>query len=135
MFARTRELAQAAVDYVAGARTEADLMAQLEPLLPLLGAQYVPGLLALPAGWGDIVTEMRDGLLVWLREALDIVVISPKPGARCDAATMQTSGVRRTAHAHEDGTVAKVERIGLRRNERVLFRAQVLRYEIGGGYE
>jgi hypothetical protein len=135
LLARLRELAQTATDYGAGTRGEADLMAQLEPLLPLLGARYVPGLLALPAGWGDIVTEMRDGLLVWLREALDIVVISPEPGARCDAVTMQTSGVRRTAHAHEDGTVAKVERIGLRRNEHVLFRAQVLRYEIGGSYE
>jgi molecular chaperone GrpE (heat shock protein) len=77
---------------------------------------------------------MRDGLLVWLREALDIMVISPEPGARYDAVIMQASGVRRTAHAHEDGTVAKVERIGLRNGEQVLFRAQVLRYELGAGY-
>jgi hypothetical protein len=130
-----RDLAQTATAYAGGGRGEAELAARLEPLLPLLGARYVPGMLALPAPWGEVVTEMRDGLLSWLGEALGIVVIAPEPGAPCDTGSMQISGVRRTAHPHEDGTVARVERIGLRRGERVLFRAQVLRYEMGSDYD
>jgi molecular chaperone GrpE (heat shock protein) len=130
-----RELAQMVSQYAAGARSEADLLARLEPLLPLLGARHMPSLLALPGGWGEVVGEARDGLLAWLSSVLDILPISPDPGDPCEAGTMQVTGTRRTAHAHEDGTVAKVERIGLRRGKRVLFRAQVLRYEMGASYE
>jgi hypothetical protein len=135
LLAALRGLTEAASRHAAGTVAEEALTARLEPLLPLLGTSHVPSLLGLKGEWGEVAAEARDGLMLWLRTTLEIVPVAPAVGERCDPATMQAIGTRRTAHAHEDGTVAKVERIGLRRGDRLLFRAQVLCYELGAGYE
>ena len=122
---------QAVLLCVAGTLPESDMVAAIEPLLPLLSAKHVPSLLGLPGEWGDIAAEARGDLLTWLRTMLDIVPIAPAVGEFCDLDSMLTVSVRPTSHAHEDGAVAKLERIGLRRGERVLFRAQVMCYEVG----
>jgi hypothetical protein len=135
LFAALRGVADAAARHAAGTLAEEALTVRLEPLLPLLGARHVPSLLGLTGEWGDLAAEARDDLMVWLRAGLEIEPLVPAVGEPCDPATMQSVGARRTSHPHEDGAVAKVERIGLRRGDRTLFRAQVLCYELGAGYE
>ena len=47
---------------------------------------------------------------------------------------MTAVGERRTAHAHEDGTVARLETVGLARGGRTLVPAQVTRYVAGASW-
>jgi len=100
----------------------------LEPLLALLGPRYAAVLEEMPEAWRAAFEEARGEMQVWLREALGITLVSPASGEAFDAATMEAVGTRRTAHPREDGTVARVERIGLQQNGQTLFRAQVVRY-------
>jgi hypothetical protein len=124
---------QQAVTAVTQGASDTVLAERLAPLLPLLGARHIESQFALLPPWGEIFTEARDGMLSWLRAAAGVELVAPSPGEPFDAATMQAVGVRRTAHAHENNTIARVEQVGLRRSETSLFRAQVVRYELESG--
>ena len=58
---------------------------------------------------------------------------SPALGDAFDEETMEIVGARRTAHAHEDNTIARVETPGTRRSDTVVAKAQVLIYRMGAG--
>jgi molecular chaperone GrpE (heat shock protein) len=122
-----------AVAAVLQAATDTVLAERLALLLPLFGARHVESQFALPPPWGEVLTEARNGMLDWLRSVAGIELVAPSPGEPFDAATMQAVGVRRTAHPHENNTIARVEQVGLRRGAMPLFRAQVVRYELESG--
>lgn len=102
----------------------------LTPLLPLLGPGQTSGD-GLPDGWLQAFRQSREELCEWLRSELSVEVLWPSERAPFDLVAMEAAGTRRTAHPHEQGTVAKVERVGLRREGRVLAPARVVRYETG----
>ena len=104
----------------------------LAPLLPMLGLRYADGLPGVPEAWGVVFLEVREPLLAWLAESLDVLPLAPVRGNAFDPRTMEATETRRTVHASEDETVAKLERIGVSRHGRPLIRAQVVRYAAGG---
>ena len=104
----------------------------LQPLLPLLGLRYADGLPDIPEAWGAAFLEVREPLLAWLAERIGLALVSPARGEGFEPQTMEALETRRTVHANEDETVAKLERIGLLWRGRPLIRAQVVRYSIGG---
>lgn len=104
----------------------------LEPLLPLLGQRYADGLPDIPETWGAIFLEARQPLLEWLGTSMELALVAPARGDGFDARTMEALETRRTVHAKEDETVAKLERIGVVWRARPLIRAQVVRYTTGG---
>ncbi len=104
----------------------------LQPLLPLLGMRYEDGLPDISADWGAAFLEVQKPLLAWLTGTLGLTLVAPLRGDRFDARTMEALETRRTVHAKEDETVAKLERIGVVWHERPLILAQVVRYNIGG---
>ncbi len=104
----------------------------LQPLLPLLGLRYADGLSDIPEVWGAAFLDVREPLLAWLADKIAISLVAPARGDRFDPQTMEALETRRTVHAKEDETVAKLERIGLLWRERPVIRAQVVRYSIGG---
>jgi molecular chaperone GrpE (heat shock protein) len=108
------------------------LTGTLQPLLPLLGLRYADGLPDIPETWGTVFLEARQPLLEWLEKRLGLVLVAPARGEDFDARTMEALETRRTVHAKEDETVAKLERIGVVWRERPLIRAQVVRYTTGG---
>jgi molecular chaperone GrpE (heat shock protein) len=115
-----------------GQPAEKTMIEALEPLLPLLGLKYSGGLPDVPEKWGETLMEARDSLLAWLKEKASVSLISPFRGAAYDPETMETVETRRTVHASEHETVAKVERVGLMWRDRPLVRAQVVRYASEG---
>lgn len=108
------------------------LTERLQPLLPLLGLRYEDGLPDIPSEWGAVFLEVQKPLLAWLAETLGLSVAAPLRGDGFDARTMQALETRRTVHAKENETVAKLERIGIVWRERPLILAQVARYTTGG---
>jgi len=73
--------------------------------------------------------DPREGMLAWLVGTLGVEPFSPVEGDPYDAGLMERVGSRRTAHPHEDGRVARVERAGLRRGSEAVVLAQVIVYE------
>jgi hypothetical protein len=118
----------------APAETEARtlLIDALQPLLPLLGLRYADGLPDIPEVWGAAFLDVREPLLAWLADKIALSLVAPARGDSFDPQTMEALETRRTVHAKEDETVAKLERIGLLWRERPVIRAQVVRYSIGG---
>lgn len=108
------------------------LTASLQPLLPLLGLRYEDGLPDIPAEWGVAFLEVQKPLSAWLAAKLGLSVVAPARGDDFDARTMEALETRRTVHAKENETVAKMERIGVVWRERPLILAQVVRYTTGG---
>ncbi|MCW3096377.1 MAG: hypothetical protein JWL77_1995 [Chthonomonadaceae bacterium] len=108
------------------------LTGALQPLLPLLGLRYADGLPDIPETWGAVFLEARQPLLEWLEKRMGLVLVAPARGDDFDARTMEALETRRTVHAKEDETVAKLERIGIVWRARPLIRAQVVRYTTGG---
>jgi len=104
----------------------------LEPLLPLLAGGWSSALADVSPDWLEELVRQRPRLEGWLRTELGVEVIAPREGEAFDSETMELTAERRTAHAHERGTVAKVHRAGLRSGRGVLVRAQVSRYSQGG---
>jgi hypothetical protein len=104
----------------------------LIPLLPLLGLRYADGLPDIPETWGAVFLEARQPLLDWLGTRLGLALVAPARGDAFDARTMEALETRRTVHAKEDETVARLERIGVVWRARPLIRAQVVRYTTGG---
>lgn len=108
------------------------LTSALTPLLPLLGLRYEDGLPGIPAAWGAVFLEARQPLLAWMEARMALSLVAPARGDAFDARTMEALETRRTVHAKEDETVAKLERIGVVWRAHPLFRAQVVRYTTGG---
>lgn len=108
--------------------SEGEMRDLLEPLLPLLGPRYAAALSDLPPLWSRAFEEAREPLQTWLRDVLGITILSPANGEPFRREIMETVGTRRTAHPREAGTVARVERVGLQWQGRLLFPAQVVRY-------
>ncbi len=105
----------------------------LQPLLPLLGMRYADGIPGIPEEQGKVLLDVREPLLAWLTERMRVLPIAPVRGEAFDPQTMEEVETRRTVHAHEDKTVAKLERIGLSWRDSPLIRAQVVRYAVEGG--
>ncbi len=112
------------------ARTK--LIGAIEPLLPLLGLRYADGLAGIPETWGAVFLEVRDPLLAWLQETMNVQALVPIRGARFDPRTMEAVETRRTVHSTENETVARVERVGVVWQGETLLRAQVVRYASEG---
>ena len=110
-----------------------ELCRSLEPLLPLFGAGWSATMPDLPPAWLEAFARRRSQVEAWLRARFGVEVLAPRGGEVFEPASMEGTAERRTAHAHEWGTVARVQRAGLRRDGRILARAQVIRYESGGG--
>lgn len=111
---------------------EQELRRALEPLLPLLGAGWSSTLAEVPSEWLEEFARLRPRLEAWLCSELGTEILAPPEGAPFDPETMEATGERRTAHAHERGRVAKVHAAGLRSVHGLLIRAQVSRYSAGG---
>ncbi|GEM_PF-4794679 len=58
---------------------------------------------------------------------------SPLAGAAFDSETMEMVGARRTAHAHEQNTIARVETPGTQTEYGIVAKAQVIVYRTGAG--
>lgn len=58
---------------------------------------------------------------------------SPLAGTPFDSETMEMVGGRRTAHAHEHNTVARVETPGIQSESGIIAKAQVIVYRTGAG--
>jgi len=100
-------------------------------LASLLSMRYADSLPGINAEWGAALLEARDSILLWLRDTLSVDLISPLRGDRFDSDLMDAVETRRTVHANEVETVARVERIGFTRAGSLLLRAQVVRYVAG----
>lgn len=116
--------------------TEEDAKCQLlvdvlQPMLPLLGLRYADALPSIPVQWGRVFLDVREPLLAWLSEKIGLLLIAPSRGAGFNPKVMVAIETRRTVHANEDETVAKLERIGLLWRNHPLIPAQVVRYTTG----
>ncbi len=107
----------------------AALAAWLEPLLPLLGPGGLLG--TLPEEWVSTFLEVRPQLVEWLSETLGATLLAPAVREPVDPHSMEIVDERRTAHAHEEGTVARVERAGLAVRGAPALRARVVCYVRG----
>lgn len=101
------------------------------PILWLIGARVGSNGAELDPEWAEALNHVRGELENWLVSACSVRLFSPPVGAPFDPETMEATGVRRTAHLHEHGTVARVELIGILRMGRPLFHARVLLYDAG----
>jgi molecular chaperone GrpE (heat shock protein) len=115
-----------------GTAPEAAMRRALEPLLGLLATGWAGEELQGSPAWAAAAAAVRLSLLEWLRRREQLELIVPAEQSAVDPASMEVVGERRTAHAHERGRVARVQRAGLLRGERVLIPARVIRYEAGG---
>ena len=107
--------------------TVVELRELMGSLAPLLGPGS--GTLELPPEWVEAWAGVRADLLAWLRKELGLELVSPSERSLFVPGVMEVAGTRRTAHPHEQGTVAKVEQPGLLRNGQVFLPARVVRYE------
>jgi hypothetical protein len=103
----------------------------LESLASLLSMRYADSIPGIGEEWGAILLDARDSILLWLHETLDIDPISPQRGDSFDSARMDAIETRRTVHADEIETVARLERVGLTRGGSPILRAEVVRYAAG----
>lgn len=108
-----------------------NLVELAEPLLPLLGMRYADALTGIPENWGAPLLDARAPILLWLRETLSLELVNPLRADRFDDEYMETAETRRTVHANENETVARVERVGLSCSGSPLIRARVVRYAAG----
>ena len=108
-----------------------NLTRSLEFLLPLFGTRANLSRFNLPPEWEDFLVELRPSLDDWLMSALDIGVVAPGNNVPFDPVLMEPVGIRPTAHPQTRGTVAKLEQAGLTYQGQPLFRAKVIRYELG----
>lgn len=140
--ASQRESAPAITDAVAGltrlvgyltegeAADDEALRGVAAPLLPLLG-----GAAPVPTGtsgtWAEELARTRPAILAWLSDSASLELIAPAAGDGFDSETMQATSIRRTAHPHEHGLVAKLEGPGFRREGRPIIPARVVQYRAG----
>ena len=103
----------------------------LRPLLSLLTSRGARRSVLMD--WGTATAEQRPALLAWLESTYGVTLLHPVEQDPFDANTMEAIGTRPTAFARDADTIAKVETIGLKREDRILLPARVLRYSIGGG--
>jgi hypothetical protein len=113
----------------ATAETDTLVRAALEPVLGVLGSGSSVG--EVGDALAQAVSEQRSELTGWLARTLGLVLFSPRPREPVDHGSMEVSSERRTAHPHEVGTVARLDRPGLRRDGTVLTRARVVSYVAG----
>ena len=108
-----------------------ELRTLLQPLLPLMGTGGGGRALDLPGDWMEAFSSIRQDVRSWLSSRFGVEVVAPSERSLFVPGVMESAGERRTAHPHEAGTVARVERVGLLRNGQLLVPAQVVRYETG----
>jgi molecular chaperone GrpE (heat shock protein) len=125
-------LAEAGAQNQEGGVDDDRLRDLLSPLLPLLGPGQGARLYALPEAWAQAFLESQNDMHAWMTDALALQVIAPAERDPFEPTAMQATGERRTAHAHERGTVAKTECAGIGREGRILIPAKVIRYDTGG---
>jgi len=114
---------------------ESSLLGPLSILRPILGMRYPDGLESVPAvPWGEALLAVRDPLKLWLSERLQLECTSPQRGDPFNAGTMRAVDTRKTVHAPEIDTVARLEAIGLKsvRFGGMVVLADVIRYTAGG---
>jgi molecular chaperone GrpE (heat shock protein) len=126
------EALEALAAAAAGTARDSLVTRALEPLVGLLATGWAGEELQASAAWANAAIAVRIPLLEWLRQREQVELILPGEHSMVDPSRMEVVGERRTAHAHERGRVARVQRAGLERGGRVLVPARVIRYEPGG---
>ncbi len=108
------------------------LIQTIEPLLPVLTMRYADALPGVSQEWGIAFLDERDAILQWLNEILGLTLINPNRGETFDDLTMVAAESRRTAHANEFNSVARVEVSGVCYHQFPLIKSRVIRYIAGG---
>jgi hypothetical protein len=119
-----------AVPEIASLADEA-LRGVVAPLLSALGPARAVTLEGAPEPWKQAWESALPQLAPWLETRGGISLVAPEERAPFLAEQMEATDSRRTAHPHEDNTVARLERVGMLRQGRVLHPARVIRYEAG----
>lgn len=84
-----------------------------------------------PPAWKEAWRNYESERVAWLRDTHGLERVAPPEGADFVAGPMEAVGARRTAHSHEHGRVARLERPGYLYRGQPLVPAQVVVYEIG----
>jgi molecular chaperone GrpE (heat shock protein) len=103
----------------------------IAPLLTALGPARGVTLEGAPEPWRQAWESALPQLAPWLETRGGLSLVAPEERAPFLAEQMEATDSRRTAHPHEDNTVARLERVGMLRQGRVLHPARVIRYEAG----
>jgi hypothetical protein len=84
-----------------------------------------------PESWREAWETALPELPAWLAQRAQLELVAPEERAPFVPERMEATESRRTAHPHEQNTVARLEQVGMLREGRVLFPARVIRYETG----